>query len=262
MRVAVAGKGGSGKSMVAGTIARLLARRGHRVLALDSDPMPGLAINLGLGPLETAMLIDAAEKNDAGRWHLKRGIGAARAVQRFSAEAPDGVRLLQFGKATEQGLAGIMPSVNAFVAVVRLLARTPVLQRWTIIGDLPAGPRQTAFGWAPYADTLLVVVEPTWQSILTARRIARIARERGADVEVLFVANKVGTEQDVGLIQERVGEPTFAAIPLDAAARDADVRGVALLDVAPDSQIVRSLGSLVGRLEERSVERDRRTKIG
>lgn len=253
MRIAVVGKGGSGKSMVAGTMARLLARRGHRVLALDSDPMPGLAINLGLGPLDTPMLIDAAEKNEQGRWHLKKGIGAARAIQRYSVSAPDGVKLLQYGKATEEGLRPILGSVNAFYAVARRLARDKVLRDWTIVGDLPAGPRQTAFGWAPYADVLLVVVEPTWQSILTARRIARIARQRGG-VDVLFVANKVAGEQDVLSIETRSGESAFAAIPSDAAARDADRRGLALLDVAPRSDAVQSIRLLVERLEERSVE--------
>ena len=100
MRVAVVGKGGAGKSVIAGTVARLLARRGQRVLALDSDPMPGLSFSLGSGPdpLE-APLRDAAEKDGAVRWRLKPGIGPVRAVQRYAAHAPDGIRLLQIGKA-------------------------------------------------------------------------------------------------------------------------------------------------------------------
>ncbi|MDP9069490.1 MAG: hypothetical protein M3N53_14270 [Actinomycetota bacterium] len=259
MRVAVVGKGGSGKSMVAGTMARLLARRGHRVLALDSDPMPGLAINLGLGPLDTPMLIDAVEKNEQGRWQLKKGIGAARAVQRYAVTAPDGVKLLQYGKATEEGLGPILGSINAFNAVASRLGQSNVLRGWTIVGDLPAGPRQTAFGWAPYADAVLVVVEPTWQSILTARRVARIARQRG-EVEALFILNKVCDEQDVLTIRERLGESAFAAVPLDDAAREADRRGLALLDVAPQSCAVRAIELLVDRLEERSVERCKRSE--
>ena len=50
MRIAVVGKGGAGKSVIAGTTARLLARQGRRVLALDSDLLPGLSISLGSGP--------------------------------------------------------------------------------------------------------------------------------------------------------------------------------------------------------------------
>lgn len=48
MRVAFVGKGGAGKSAISGTFARLLARRGHPVLAIDSDPLPGMAYSLGL----------------------------------------------------------------------------------------------------------------------------------------------------------------------------------------------------------------------
>ncbi len=254
MRVAVVGKGGSGKSLVAGTLARLLARRGHRVLALDSDPMPGLAINLGLGPLDTPMLLDAAEKSDRGRWQLKKGVGAARAVQRYAVTAPDGVRLLQYGKAGDTGLGPVMGSVNAFYQVLHRLARTDALRDWTIVGDLPAGPRQTAFDWAPYASSLILIVEPTWQSALTARRIARIARQRQT-ADVLVVANKVASGEDLQRVAERIDEPLFGSVPADAAVREADIAGVALLDHSPDSAAVRAIEDLVTRLEERSVDR-------
>src|SRR5262249_31358619 len=47
MRVAFVGKGGVGKSVIAATVTRLLARRGQPVLALDIDTMPGLVVSLG-----------------------------------------------------------------------------------------------------------------------------------------------------------------------------------------------------------------------
>ena len=47
-RIAVAGKGGSGKTTVAATLARTLARRGLRVTAIDDDPNPNLAVALGV----------------------------------------------------------------------------------------------------------------------------------------------------------------------------------------------------------------------
>ena len=48
MKLAVAGKGGSGKTSIAGTMARLLGRSGHRVLAIDADSNPNLALTLGI----------------------------------------------------------------------------------------------------------------------------------------------------------------------------------------------------------------------
>jgi CO dehydrogenase maturation factor len=48
MKLAVAGKGGSGKTSISGTMARVLARDGHRVLAIDADSNPNLALTLGI----------------------------------------------------------------------------------------------------------------------------------------------------------------------------------------------------------------------
>ena len=48
MRIAICGKGGSGKSTIAGTLARQLARRGHKVVAVDADPNPNLGVSVGV----------------------------------------------------------------------------------------------------------------------------------------------------------------------------------------------------------------------
>lgn len=48
MKLVVAGKGGSGKTSIAGTMARLLARDGYRVLAIDADSNPNLALTVGI----------------------------------------------------------------------------------------------------------------------------------------------------------------------------------------------------------------------
>ena len=48
MKLVVAGKGGSGKTSISGTMARVLARDGRRVLAIDADSNPNLALTLGI----------------------------------------------------------------------------------------------------------------------------------------------------------------------------------------------------------------------
>jgi CO dehydrogenase maturation factor len=247
MRIAIVGKGGAGKSLIAGTMARFLARAGRRVVVLDSDPLPGLAISLGLGALTDGSLTDATEKGEDGRWKLRRGIGAARAVQRFATVGPDGVRLLQFGKATPEGLGPAMASLNGIYQVAHRLAGTKVLAEWDVIGDLPAGPRQTAFRWAPYARLFVVVTEPTWKSILSARRIRRIAlQQTGASVSI--VANKVSASSDVAFIEGQLEEKILATIPLDDSVLEADRLGVALIDHAPGSAAVAAIQVLGQRL--------------
>ena len=248
MRLAVVGKGGAGKSVIAGTAARLLARRGRRVLALDSDLMPGLALSLGTVPPAQPPLVDAAVRDEDGRWRLRPGVGPVRSVQRYATPAPDGVLLLQCGKVAADGLAPIMPAVQAFYRVIHGLPRARTFRDWSFVGDLPAGPRQTAFDWAPYADTFVVVVEPTWKSALTARRILRIARMREG-VRAVPVANKVTRGTDARRVEEILGEGVVAALPADAAVAAADRAGAALIDRAPDSPMVAAIDELVTMLE-------------
>jgi CO dehydrogenase maturation factor len=255
MRLAVVGKGGSGKSVIAATLARTLARRGHRVLALDSDTLPGLSISLGAEVPDDVPLNAAAERNDKGRWRLVKGVGPARAVQRYATDAPDGVRLLQIGKTDKRGLAPNRASHNAFYQVIHRLDDARSLDDWDIVGDLPAGPRQTAFDWAPYARHFLLVVEPTWQGMLTARRIIRVARQQREDAEFSLVVNKVTPEADVARAEQFLGVPLLGTVPADDGVRSAERAGVALLDVAPDSPAVAAIERLADALDVRNIDR-------
>jgi len=95
MNVAIVGKGGCGKTSISGTMARLLARRGHAVLAIDGDPNPNLALTLGI-PVERIETLptlpkDLVERTDQGFRPTRtlEDVCASHAV-----EGSDGVRLL------------------------------------------------------------------------------------------------------------------------------------------------------------------------
>ena len=99
MKIAVAGKGGAGKTTVAGTLARTLGRAGHSVVALDGDANPMLGISLGVGPEETERLVAARQALDAGE--LAHEPSPAGIVRTFGADAPDGVRLVVVSRIDE-----------------------------------------------------------------------------------------------------------------------------------------------------------------
>lgn len=104
MKVAVAGKGGAGKTTIAGTLARLLAQGGREVLAIDADPNPNLAVSLGLGPAEAAAIRPVPHsfahhgKNADGKYSVDLDVAPATIVGDYAATAPDGVRLLLIGR--------------------------------------------------------------------------------------------------------------------------------------------------------------------
>lgn len=92
MRVAVAGKGGSGKTTISGTLARELARRGRSVIAVDCDTNPMLGISLGVGPQATDDLRAMRDRLESG--DLDHAASMDEIIATFGTDAPDGVRLV------------------------------------------------------------------------------------------------------------------------------------------------------------------------
>lgn len=91
MKIAVVGKGGSGKTTTSAVLARTLARRGLDVVALDCDTNPNLGISLGVGDLETERLLSLREQLDEG--DIEHAANWSEILDRFGVEGPDGVRL-------------------------------------------------------------------------------------------------------------------------------------------------------------------------
>lgn len=245
MRMAFVGKGGAGKSSLAGTFARVLAGTGQQVLALDSDPMPGLAFSLGVPQGDAGLPDEAVEEyQDDGqrRYRLRAGLTGPQVVEQYALRGPDGVRFLQLGKARGPQWS----NTRQHFGFQRVLDDLPG-EGWSIVGDLPGGTRQPFFTWGRYAQTLLVVVEPTPASLLTGRRLARLGSAAGAP-RVLVVANKVREPQDAQQVAERTGLPLLGAVPFDPAVTDADRLGRAVLDHDPDGPTATAVRSLVAAL--------------
>ncbi len=109
MRIAIAGKGGTGKTTISGTLARILARQGRKVLAIDADTTPNLAVTLGVPPA-TAQAMMELPRNMMQRQQQEDGTtktvftaNSDDIISNYSAPGPDGVRLLVMGKVNHGG---------------------------------------------------------------------------------------------------------------------------------------------------------------
>lgn len=248
MRVAFAGKGGSGKSVIAGTVARLLAQQGRRVLALDVDTLPGLSFSIGAGAgsSDAGLPPDLAEKREGQGWVLKDEVSAEELVDRHATDGPDGIRFLQLGKLPGHVNPG---SVAAFRHVVKSFRRPG----WSIVGDLAAGTRQGFFGWAAFATRIALVVEPTAASRLTAKRLRGIA-EAAPDAGLGLVLNKM---RETGAAEDLAGElglPVWARVPYDEGVAKAEREGRALVDGAERGPALAAIDGLVEHLLAQDAE--------
>ena len=205
------------------------------MLAMDIDTMVGLSVSLGVGDQDARLPKGLAERVEGKGWQVKRGVRPSLLVDRYARRGPDGVLLLSLGKLPE----GVEPTVTvAFRYVLERLRRPG----WSIVADLAAGTRQPMFGWAKFASTVVVVVDPSVKSQLSAQRLVR------AGVGTHLVANKVQDDADIGAIQRAVPLPMLGAVPYDPEVADAEKFGQAPIDGAPNSAAVRAVADLAIRL--------------
>jgi CO dehydrogenase maturation factor len=234
--IAVAGKGGTGKTTISGVLSRGLARRGHRVWAIDADSNPSLALALGLSkeasdkllPLPRAVLKEG--RDEEGRRRLELGMPAAAVAEQYGVTGPDGVTLMLMGQVEHAG-AGCM--CRAHAAARQLIHGLLEEEGVVAIVDMEAGLEHLSRGTDRHVQTLLVLLEPYFKALETARRIVELARELGIP-RIVGVANKLRDEQDRAAVADyaRAHEiEIIAEVPFDDALRRVDREGRAPIDV-------------------------------
>lgn len=244
MKIAVSGKGGVGKTTIAGTLARQLARAGNTVVALDCDPSPNMGIPLGL--THDQLLGIKPVFNflvESGHTHHDPKPDPEDMLRRLGTQAPDGVTLLATGEVVRRDDACMCCGSHAST---RSLFGDLSADGRMIVGDLEAGLNDLIWARPASEDTLLVVAEPSVKSIDIARRACRIGEALGLS-RIYGVANRCRTPDEEEAVRQALGVPVFA-VPEDASLAQADLLGVAPLDLDPASPAMQAVAAIAERV--------------
>ncbi len=116
-----------------------------------------------------------------------------------------------------------------------------------VVADFEAGVGTLTRLSEQRVDTVLVVVEPTPKSVEVGMRAVDLARERSV-TRVIVVANRLRDDADLEIIRSAFPDCEVVAVPDDPRIVEADRKGVAPIDLAPDAPAVRALVGLAENL--------------
>ena len=224
MKLGVVGKGGTGKTTLSTLVALAYVGRGKRVLAVDTDSNPNLALSLGLdeATANAAPLVPRSLVVGSG----PGGMSPSQLIADYGLPTPAGVTLLHAMRVNQAGSGCTCASHSS----VRSLLGAAIEEEADLtLVDMEAGLEHLARsgGTLAHADMLLIVMEPTRKSILTAARTMALAEELGI-LRMAGVGNKAHLPDDGAFFAEvcaEYGMPLAGVIPHEPAIVEADRQG-------------------------------------
>jgi CO dehydrogenase maturation factor len=255
MKIAISGKGGVGKTTLAGVMARILSERGNKVLAIDADPDSNLASAIGFTEEESkkvkplAMMDEFIEERTGSKKgqygsFFKLNPKVDDIPDRFSIQK-ENVKLVVLGNIA-QGGGGCFCAEN--VLLKSLLSYVLIERDEYVIVDMEAGLEHLGRGSTANIDAFIVVVEPGLRSFQTARQVKRLALDLGIK-NVFVVGNKVMGKNDEVMIKENLdGLPLLGVMEYNQKIMDADKLGVSPYDI--DDKIKKDVENIIGALEK------------
>ncbi len=245
--IAVAGKGGTGKTTLAALAVRYLIGKGETpVLAVDADPNSNLGQTLGIDVMLTVGSL--REQGFAGQRDIPGGMTKDQFVEYKMSEAlaeGDGFDLLTMGR--PEG-AGCYCFANNLIR--RFMDGLAGGYRHTVM-DNEAGLEHISRRTTRRTDVLLLVADAGVRGIQAARRVLDLAAEMKLEVgESLFVLNRATDASAVALMPEieRLELPLAAVVPEDPGLFTAEIEGRPLLELDDDAPAVAAAGGLFDRV--------------
>ncbi|OQA42947.1 MAG: protochlorophyllide reductase iron-sulfur ATP-binding protein [Chloroflexi bacterium ADurb.Bin325] len=244
MTIAVAGKGGTGKTTFCGLLIRyLVAHKGGKILAIDADPSSNLHLVLGMNLTQTVGDI----REDA-----RTGVAPGQTRQdfldyavRMAVEEGDDFDLLAMGRPEGQGcycaanhmLRGIMDGINRGYD-------------WVVM-DNEAGMEHLSRRTTRDVDHLILISDASLRGMVAAESMVELRKALEIQVRnTHLIVNRVQGELSPALRAriENMGVPLLAALPYDPLITEYDSQGRALVELPDDALISRAVAEVARQL--------------
>lgn len=247
-KIAVCGKGGVGKSSIVVLLAKVLQSKGLSVLILDTDESnPGLAKLFGFDkePRSLITLLSRFASGDTApdsAWLQRESITIDDIPTDFVLNQ-NGLKFMMVGKIQDpfQGCACSMADMTR-----ELMGKLSVNEKEVVLVDMEAGIESFGRGVERNMDTVLVIVEPSYESITLAEKIAYMAEGMGI-TRVKAILNKVPSEKTKERMIEELEKrkiKSLGTIFFDLALNEAGFEG----NVPDDSEAKRNVQTIIEQL--------------
>lgn len=249
--IAVSGKGGTGKTVISALMVKLLSEnKDLRLLAIDADPATSLPYALGVdfqrtvGDIREKTYDDARNPNSAvGNTPLDMLL--ENEIKKVMVGTPE-FDLLVMGRPEGPGCYCLINNMLRYIM-------DKVSQKYDVtLVDCEAGLEHLSRRTIRNVDLLLMITDPTWRGLNTARSIRKLSE--GLDIvfgRSCLVVNKVadGDRATYGAMEEVGG-----LVPLDGNVTAFDRQGKPIIDLPQDSPAVKAVAELL----DKTLYQDRR----
>lgn len=240
MKIAISGKGGVGKTLLAAFLSQTFAEAGYSVIAIDADPDANLAATLGFPNPEEITPI--SELSDLIEERVGVRPGQSGAFFKLNPKVDDlpenysvklgGIRLMVMGRIKRGGTGCYCPEGALLQALISHLL---VQRDEVVILDMEAGIEHLSRGTTKAVDKLIIVVEPGRRSIETTQTISKLASDLGLH-NIAIVGNKIRSESDREFITSSLPDTEILGfIPYDPSITEADLANRPLFAASPQT---------------------------
>ena len=237
MKIAISGKGGVGKTLLAAFLSQTFAESGYAVIAIDADPDANLAATLGFPNPEEITPISELSDLIEERVGVRPGQSGSffklnpkvdDLPENYSVKL-DGIRLMSMGRIKRGGTGCYCPEGALLQA---LLSHLLVQRDEVVILDMEAGIEHLSRGTTKAVDKLIIMVEPGRRSLETAQTINKLSHDLGLH-NITVVGNKIRNQAEKEfMVSSLPGFEFLGFIPYDQALVDADIANLSLLDAS------------------------------